>query len=114
MPVNSPVVGEIYNTLSSGSDQWMYVYETKGPYVYLSGIHGNNTHAKMRREVLRGIVNPCNYGSNGIRMMDGNILGLSGDGRAEGVLFLEGEDTAVVEYEDCGWLLTEDGKVLLE
>ena len=94
MPVNSPVVGEIYNTLSSGSDQWMYVYETKGPYVYLSGIHGTHTHTKMRREALRGIVNSYNYGSNGIRMMNGNILGLSGDQVAEGVLFLEGEDEA--------------------
>lgn len=92
MPANSPVVGEIYNTLSSGSDQWMYVYETKGPYVYLSGIHNNNTHTKMRREALRGIVNSYNYGSNGIKLLNGDILGMAGEQRAEGVLFLEGED----------------------
>lgn len=116
MPANNPQVGEIYNTLSSGADQWLYVYEVKGPYVYVSGIHNTQSHTKMRREVARGIFNHCNYGSNGIRMMSGDILGLCNGSaeRAEGVLFLEGEDTAVMEYEDCGWLLTEDGKVILE
>lgn len=93
MPANNPQVGEIYNTAAS-SDQWMYVYQVKGPYVYLSGIHSTNGHIKMRRRVLRQVVNAYNYGSNGLRMEDGNILGLAVGSaqRAEGVLFLEGED----------------------
>lgn len=95
MPVNTPVVGEIYNAAGSGSDQWLYVYETKGPYVYLSGIHQTHSHQKMRRPAMRGVVNDYNYGSNGLRMEDGNILGLAGSQRAEGVLFLEGEDLPV-------------------
>lgn len=93
MPINNPVVGEIYNTAPSTSDQWMYVYETRGPYVYMAGIGNTNLHTKMRREVLRQVANGYNYGSNGLRLFDGNILGLA-DGkadRAEGVLFLQGE-----------------------
>lgn len=92
MPINSPVVGEIYNTLSSGADQWMYVYAIKGPYIYMSGIHNAYVHTKMRKDVLRGVANSYNYGSNGIRLNDGGILGLAGKQQAEGVLFLEGED----------------------
>lgn len=92
MPVDNPVVGEIYNTLSSGADQWMYVYATKGPYVYMSGIHGTYVHTKMRKKQLKGVVNSYNYGSNGIRMENGNILGLGGAATALGVLFLEGKD----------------------
>lgn len=92
MPVNNPQPGEIYNYLSSGSDQWVYVYEIKGPYVYVSGIHQTYAHTKMRKPVLKGVVNTYNYGSNGLMMVDGNILGLAGSQRAEGVLFLEGED----------------------
>lgn len=93
MPANSPQVGEIYNYLSSGADQWMYVYETKGPYVYLSGYNNTHGHIKIRKSVLRGVVNTYNYGSNGLRLEDGNILGFAGKQRAEGVLFLEGEDS---------------------
>lgn len=94
MPINNPIVGEIYNTLSSGSDQWLYVYETKGPYVYMSGIVNTFSHTKMRKPVMRGIFNDYNYGSNGLRMESGDILGMAVGSaqRAEGVLFLEGED----------------------
>lgn len=94
MPINSPQVGELYNTLSSGSDQWLYVYALKGPYVILSGIHNTFSHTKIRKERMRGTFNDYNYGSNGIRLMDGGILGLScgTSQRAEGVLFLQGED----------------------
>jgi hypothetical protein len=94
MPINNPIVGEIYNVSPTTSDQWMYVYETKGPYVYMSGIVNTHLHTKMRRSVLKQVANSHNYGSNGLRLFDGGILGLS-DGtsqRAEGVLFLQGED----------------------
>ncbi len=94
MPINNPQVGEIYNTLSSGSDQWVYVYELKGPYVIIAGIHNTFAHTKMRKSVMRGVFNDYNYGSNGLRLFDGGILGLSvmESHRAEGVLFLQGED----------------------
>jgi hypothetical protein len=91
MPANNPQVGEIYN-MAASSDQWMYVYQVKGPYVYLSGIHSTNGHIKIRKGALRGFVNHHNYGSNGIALESGGILGLGGWDRAEGVLFLIGED----------------------
>lgn len=94
MPINSPIVGEIYNTAPTTSDQWMYVYETKGPYVYMAGIEQTHLHTKMRRNVLKQVANAYNYGSNGLRFNDGDILGLAAGSmqRAEGVLFLEGTD----------------------
>lgn len=85
-------VGVIVNLLSDRADQWAYIREVVGPYVFLSGIHSTHMDVKMRKSVLRNVVNDYNYGSNGLRLHSGDILGLSGDGGAEGVLFLEGED----------------------
>ena len=91
MPLNSPSVGEFYNTLSDKSDQWVYVYKTKGPYVWLSGIHNTHTSTKLRASEMGRVVHDEHMGSNGLQLLDGNILGLSGKHRAEGVIFLEGD-----------------------
>ena len=90
MPIDNPIVGEIYNTKSERATQWMYVYKTEGPYVWVSGLGSNHVHTQMRKRKLKSVANSHNQGSNGLRMISGDILGLAGPDVALGVLYLQG------------------------
>lgn len=90
MPIDNPIVGELYKTAGSRSTQWMYVYKTEGPYVWMSGLGSNHVHTRMRKSKLRSVAVTDNYGSQGLRMISGDILGLAGPDVALGVLYLQG------------------------
>lgn len=88
--------GYIYQYLPETSGtQWVYVREIKGPYVWLSGVENTFADIKIRKRVLREVVNPDNYKSNGILLSDGCVLGLAGPGFSTGVLMYNNEDEAV-------------------
>lgn len=71
----------------------MYVYKTEGPYLWVSGLGANHVHTRMRRTKLKSVANAHNYGSNGLRMNSGDILGLAGPDVALGVLYLQGSES---------------------